>query len=77
MLCKYLLYFSSAVLQEITFKSESDIYEFLPWLGLVGFSLNGIEAIFFSEYTLLYQNFSAGIGIHFNLIKFYIFFYLD
>jgi hypothetical protein len=61
-LCKIKCNFSSSVLQEKSFKSGSDIHNFLPWWGLVGFIITAVESYFFGEidkvvsrYTLDYE----------------------
>jgi hypothetical protein len=50
------------VLQEASFKSGSDIYHFLPWWGLLGFIITGVESYLWGEinaviytYTLDYK----------------------
>jgi hypothetical protein len=41
---------SSAILQETCFKQGSDIYDFLPWWGIIGFFITIIESVLFGEF---------------------------
>ena len=51
-----LLYSLSSIVQEIYFKSGTDIYDFFPWFGLIGMIITGIELYAFKNYESLIQN---------------------
>ena len=51
-----LLYSLSSIVQEIYFKSGTDIYDFFPWFGLIGMIITGIELYAFKNYDSLIQN---------------------
>jgi hypothetical protein len=58
-------YISSSVVQEIYFKSGKDIYEFFPWLGIIGFGITLIESFFMQEiFSVFYTyTFTLEIGL--------------
>lgn len=53
---------SSAVLQEINFKSGKDIQEFFPWLGIIGTLITIGESFLLSEFQrIIQENFTVKI----------------
>ena len=51
-----LLYSLSSIVQEIYFKSGTDIYDFFPWFGLIGMVITGIEVYYFKNYDSFIDN---------------------
>jgi drug/metabolite transporter (DMT)-like permease len=64
----------SFIIQESTFCSNKDIYEFFPWLGLIGFGISCLEAFCFGEFSkILYLTpnnlwYDFGFSISFVMI---------
>lgn len=71
MQCNFIyFYFSSAILQEIYFKSGQDIYEFFPWNGIIGFSITLIEAFFLGEINDITSKYQFSIDVGFLWLGF-------
>ena len=51
-----LLYSLSSIVQEIYFKSGTDIYDFYPWFGLIGLIITAVEAYLLGEYNIFTSN---------------------
>ena len=51
-----LFYSLSSIVQEINFKSGTDIYDFFPWFGFIGMAITSIEAFFLKNFESFADN---------------------